>query len=626
MEEGTATLTWTLPVYENQDPIYEFASNFDDGSLSGWNTIDADGDLRNWQNTSEHANQGFGVNNTFCASSLSYDNSVGALHPDNYLVTNYKYTITEGSTLTYAVCGQSYTYFEEHYGVAVSTTNGTDATAFTTIFEETLERGEVEQGSIQTQWFERTIDLSDYAGQAIYIAFRHFNCSDQWWINLDNVELSNPTRDEEGEWLTYDNGVNESAMGFFDYVTGEPQTMYWAIMFPADVISQYAGTQITKVSMYVYEGHTGGVSIHTGGDYAPGTTVHVQEYEVSNVGQYEEIELTTPITISGTENVWIQFSNTTGGFVAAHSVDCGEANGRWMSNDGITWYDANWYGEGWYGTWQIRAYVEGDANPIPDEPEQAEAEVLGVMLYRNGELLTEQPLNAESYTDADLAYGNYEYDVRVVYGGEDPSTHYAMSCAETVEVSYEAEPFEIVAPYDLTGEATYNDDGTYGVTLEWVIPYCVYDHFNIYRRVAGGTYEKIAETESLTYYDEVNADGTYYYQVTSFAEVDGVEYESEPATAADGSGQNFVEITLTSIEENGVKGMMIYPNPTKDNLTISAENMTRITITNTLGQVIFDQQVSSDNEMINMSQYEAGVYMVRITTENGVAVERITVL
>ncbi|MBR6774427.1 MAG: T9SS type A sorting domain-containing protein, partial [Bacteroidales bacterium] len=33
-----------------------------------------------------------------------------------------------------------------------------------------------------------------------------------------------------------------------------------------------------------------------------------------------------------------------------------------------------------------------------------------------------------------------------------------------------------------------------------------------------------------------------------------------------------------------------------------------------------------DNEVLNMSQYEAGVYMVRITTANGVAVKRITVL
>ena len=807
VEETTATLTWTLPVYENTDPVYEFACDFNNGTLNGWTTIDADGDARNWQNTSEHANQGFGVNNTYCASSSSYDNQVGALTPDNYLVTDVKYTITEGSTLTYSVCGQSNTYYAEHYGVAISTTNSTNPAAFTTIFEETLERGEVEQGSIQTQWFERTIDLSDYAGQAIYIAFRHFNCTDQWWINLDNVELSNPTRDEDGEWLFYDNGINESAFGFMDYNTGEPMTMYWAIMFPADVISQYAGTQITKVSMYVYEGHTGGVSIHTGGDYAPGTTVHVQEYEVSNIGQYEEIELTTPVTISGTENVWIQFSNTTGYFVAAHSADCGEANGRWMSNDGFTWYDSEWYGTDFgYGTWQIRAYVEGDANPIPDEPEQADAEVLGVMLYRNGELLTEQPLNAESYTDANLAYGNYEYDVRVVYGGESASTYGAMSCPETIEVSINAE-IECDAPQGLfaeqtgnnevtltldynstpSGEWLYYDDGinydaiggpaefqwgimfpaetlaayegmsltkvsmfdyamssgniniyyggtaapgemvhsqpysvngtgafvefdltaalpidptmsiwviyttsqgtsypasvaadcgdpnsrwismdgavwedlsSYGLNYTWMIRAFVTDdvkgevsmltpitdyeytagegefavagkarnakaltHYNVYRGTSLNNIEKVGESTSKTYVDQVEDDGTYYYQMTAVYNNNGEECESDPATAYENENQTYVVVEVVSINENGVNGMMIYPNPTKDNINITAENMTRITITNALGQVMYDEEVSSDNEIINMAQYEAGVYMVRITTENGVAVK-----
>ena len=66
--------------------------------------------------------------------------------------------------------------------------------------------------------------------------------------------------------------------------------------------------------------------------------------------------------------------------------------------------------------------------------------------------------------------------------------------------------------------------------------------------------------------------------------------------------------------------------PTKGDLNITAESMSRITITNALGQVMYDQEVDSDNEIINMAQYEAGVYMVRIVTENGVAVKRITVL
>ncbi|MBQ8760791.1 MAG: T9SS type A sorting domain-containing protein, partial [Bacteroidales bacterium] len=82
----------------------------------------------------------------------------------------------------------------------------------------------------------------------------------------------------------------------------------------------------------------------------------------------------------------------------------------------------------------------------------------------------------------------------------------------------------------------------------------------------------------------------------------------------------------TAIDENGVSGMMIYPNPTQGDLNINAEAMTRIVITNALGQVMYDQEVSADNKVINMSEYEGGVYMVRIVTENGVAIERVTVV
>ena len=72
--------------------------------------------------------------------------------------------------------------------------------------------------------------------------------------------------------------------------------------------------------------------------------------------------------------------------------------------------------------------------------------------------------------------------------------------------------------------------------------------------------------------------------------------------------------------------MMIYPNPTKGALNITAEGMTQVTVTNALGQVMYDNSVVTDNAVVDMSQYEAGVYMVRITTANGVAVERITVV
>ena len=54
--------------------------------------------------------------------------------------------------------------------------------------------------------------------------------------------------------------------------------------------------------------------------------------------------------------------------------------------------------------------------------------------------------------------------------------------------------------------------------------------------------------------------------------------------------------------------------------------MRRTTIANALGQVVYDQEVNSDSEVVDMAQYQTGVYMVRITTDNGVAVKRINVV
>jgi hypothetical protein len=81
-----------------------------------------------------------------------------------------------------------------------------------------------------------------------------------------------------------------------------------------------------------------------------------------------------------------------------------------------------------------------------------------------------------------------------------------------------------------------------------------------------------------------------------------------------------------SVVENELEDLMVYPNPTKSNLNITAENMKRISIINTLGQIVYDAEVDSDNEVIDMAQYESGLYMVRIITENGIAVERVNVV
>jgi hypothetical protein len=41
---------------------------------------------------------------------------------------------------------------------------------------------------------------------------------------------------------------------------------------------------------------------------------------------------------------------------------------------------------------------------------------------------------------------------------------------------------------------------------------------------------------------------------------------------------------------------------------------------------VFDTEVSGDTYVMNMSQFTAGMYMVRVYTESGVTVKRVTVM
>ena len=153
--------------------------------------------------------------------------------------------------------------------------------------------------------------------------------------------------------------------------------------------------------------------------------------------------------------------------------------------------------------------------------------------------------------------------------------------------------------------------------------------YNVYRSADPETgYTLIAEVpavEGQTYYEYIDtpeATGMYFYQVTA---VYDNECESDPAMSGDNEALNYVQAEVTSLGENNDK-VALYPNPTKGNVTIEANGMSRITVVSVLGQVVFDTELDDDSYILNMAQFNAGMYMVRVNTEDGVVVKRVTVM
>ena len=74
------------------------------------------------------------------------------------------------------------------------------------------------------------------------------------------------------------------------------------------------------------------------------------------------------------------------------------------------------------------------------------------------------------------------------------------------------------------------------------------------------------------------------------------------------------------------ESIVVYPNPTTSNVNVVAPGMSHISVFNTMGQMVMDMPVSTDSEVLDMSSYQAGVYVVRVATENGVSAKRVTVM
>ena len=199
---NSAGTSYGSEVTFNTYETYTYTYNFDNSSLSGWTTIDADGDGNVWRLASvAFGSTGQGHNSsTDCVVSHSYENNYGPLYPNNYLVSPQ---VPLGGVITFYACAQDASYPSEHFGVAVSITNNTSPSAFTMLQEWTMTAKKVDfadgeehsrGGRTQGNWYQYTVDLSAYLGQIGYIAIRHFNCSDWFAICVDDIVITNESK------------------------------------------------------------------------------------------------------------------------------------------------------------------------------------------------------------------------------------------------------------------------------------------------------------------------------------------------------------------------------------------------------------------------------------------------
>ena len=118
------------------------------------------------------------------------------------------------------------------------------------------------------------------------------------------------------------------------------------------------------------------------------------------------------------------------------------------------------------------------------------------------------------------------------------------------------------------------------------------------------------DTDSECSFTIINAQGQTIYTSTGLEE--GVFLTYDPC--------DFDAIDETVVDN----GVSVYPNPTNGLLNVNGCGTMRITVSNMLGQTLFET-TAEDNTTLDLSSYGQGFYLVRIATENGVMVQKINV-
>lgn len=163
-----------------------WSDDFNDSDISDWNLVDEDGDSFNWSVVQIQDAEGNPAVEapTPVLRSASWNSVIGPLTPNNWAISP-AIDLTGASgliSLNWQAMAVDADYDEENYTVYVGTV-GTVADLLTssTTFNENL-------AGVNTLT-DRTLDISNFAGETVYIAFRHHGTTDIFTMEIDNVAV-----------------------------------------------------------------------------------------------------------------------------------------------------------------------------------------------------------------------------------------------------------------------------------------------------------------------------------------------------------------------------------------------------------------------------------------------------
>ena len=370
-------------------------------------------------------------------------------------------------------------------------------------------------------------------------------------------------------WIRWDNGIFTLPVG-----TTEGGDWTAAIRWDAGQLVDYEGGQISKLQYFMADNSVEYIKLKIWSGPNASTLLFESEEIMPDSAQWAEYTVDPPVAIDVFDELWVGYMvKGQEAQTAPAGMDEGPAitgYGDKISDDGENWYNASDLEID--GNWNLAAYVEEMTSP----------NVATVPLIDNDVY--------ENYGDLTFFAGE-----KVVPG--------------------------IAAPASTEGSRAFTG-------------------FNIYRMLEGEMEYTLLTTVP---YEEGVLDYTYYdanpdpdatapyeacYQITAVWESDTDYCESMPAMSKFPPAADNICILITSVDNPYAENVTaLYPNPATDVVNItSSQSMTRLTVINYVGQVVYDEELNDENSLtMNAATLDAGVYIVKISTDNGVVTKRLTI-
>ena len=237
----------------------------------------------------------------------------------------------------------------------------------------------------------------------------------------------------------------------------------------------------------------------------------------------------------------------------------------------------------------------------------------GYTIMRNGE-------NIGEVTDLTFTDDNVEFEETYCYqviahgdGFDEPSNE---ACVTTPEAPEPPEPpvLPCNAPTNLRREEPMSV-----ARIAWNVPeerepdsYTVV----IVNNLTNETTE-VTGISDLFYEEEITVE-----EMDKSYKVKAIYEECESEFALTDSGIEFININNLSVSENGMN-ITLYPNPTTSQLTVEMEGMTLVEVYNLVGQCLMRQAVSEGTAIVDMSDLQNGVYMVKVSVHSGSVMQKV---